>query len=155
LANGHILGGTLWADYSPNWVPSRLSGIGLEVEARDLSFARSSSLPSNLREDVAEGGLIYSWRHYRSVRPYAKFEMGYGNADYKGITGANRSQSRTIVGGGGGVEFRVTQRIWVRADYEYQSWPDFFKNSTPAKPMNPQGFTVGALYHFNTPHFFN
>jgi opacity protein-like surface antigen len=152
--HGHLLGGTLWLDYIPSRVPPLLHGIGVEVTARDLNYGRSSS-QSDLREDVAEAGVIYSWRRYRNVRPYGKLLMGYGNTDYKTTRGRGHD-SRTTIATGGGVEFRVARCVWVRADYEYQSWPDFFKhpNSTqPAGKLNPQGFTVGVLYHFNRPHF--
>jgi hypothetical protein len=58
-----------------------------------------------------------------------------------------------FLAGGGGVEYRIMPRLWVRADYEYQSWPDFFKSTVPAGRLNPQGFTVGAIYHFSRPRF--
>lgn len=153
-AHGRMLGGTLWADYTPNWVPQRLHGIGLEVEARDLNYHRSPSQPANLREDIASGGVIYSWRHFHNFRPYGKFLMGFGNTDYEGKTLVRGHDSRTITSLGGGAEFRVFRHVWVRADYEYQSWPDFFKHTAaPSGRLNPQGFTLGAMYNFNRPHF--
>lgn len=159
---GHLLGGTLWIDYTPNRVPRLLRGIGLEAEARDLNYGRSSSQPPNLREDAAGGGVIYSWPRFRDFRPYGKFLMGFGNTDYGSIkTQARGHESRTVTSMGGGVEFRAFRSVWVRADYEYQSWPDFYKHPpigvppviVPAGRLNPQGFTVGAMYHFSRPHF--
>jgi hypothetical protein len=47
----------------------------------------------------------------------------------------------------------VIPRLWVRADYEHQSWPDFFKATKPAGRLDSQGFTVGAVYHFGRSHF--
>ena len=161
FAPGHILGGTLLIDYIPERVPWHLRGIGLEAEARDLNYGRSPTISTKIREDTVEGGVIYSWPRYRKVRPYGKLMFGYGNADYLiGIspthpTGAY-NQSRTLACGGGGVEFRVLKSLWVRADYEYQSWPDFFKHSgttIPAGRLDPQGFTLGAMYHLSRPHF--
>jgi opacity protein-like surface antigen len=151
--HGHLLGGTLWIDYSPNLGPPLLHGFGIEVEARDLNYGRSSSQPANLREDAAGGGVIYSWHRYRNIRPYGKVLIGYGNADYgEDPLAAYNHQTRTVTSEGGGLEYRVSQSIWVRADYEYQTWPDFFKNTAPAGKLNPQGFTVGALYHFGSRH---
>jgi opacity protein-like surface antigen len=152
---GHLLGGALWLDYFPNQLPQILQGIGIEAEARDLSLGRSSSQPANLREDTAEGGLIYSWRHFHNVHPYGKFLMGYGNTDYESNTTANRyHDSRTITIAGGGVDVKVLQSVWVRADYEYQFWPNFFKHPAPipAGQLNPEGFTVGVLYRFGGRH---
>jgi len=150
---GRLYGGTLWLDYTPTWMPSLLQGIGIEAEARDLNYGRPSSQP-NLRQDVVEGGVIYSWRHYRNLRPYGKFLAGYGNADYGARVRSH--DSRTITSLGGGVEVRAVRCVWVRADYEYQFWPDFFKHpytTQPAGQLNPEGFTLGVLYHFNRLHF--
>jgi opacity protein-like surface antigen len=161
--HGHLLGGTVWMDYYPSRVPSFLQGIGVEIEGRDLNYGRSSTQPTNLREDVVQGGVIYSWRHFRKIRPYGKFSEGYGNTDYSAVSGGRLGyfhDSRTIFSGGGGFEYRAFQYVSVRVDYEYQSWPNFFKHPAtqthPARPagrLNPQGFTVGAVYHFSRPRF--
>jgi opacity protein-like surface antigen len=154
FGHSHLLGGTLWIDYSLSRTPYLPHGIGLEIAARDLNYDRSSSQP-DLREDVAEAGVIYSWHRFRNLRPYGKILMGYGNTDY-GSTRAHEHDSRTIASMGGGVEFRAARCVWVRADYEYQFWPDFFKHPVthqPAGELNPQGFTVGVLYHFSLLRF--
>jgi opacity protein-like surface antigen len=151
---GRLYGGTAWLDYTPNWVPSVLQGIGLEAEGRDLNYGRSSASP-NLREDTIEGGVIYAWPHFRNLRPYGKFLAGYGNRDAEGYNQLRYHDSRTILAAGGGLDYRVYRNVWVRADYEYQHWPDMhFKDLnnvvTPIGPMHPNGFTLGALYHFGS-----
>jgi len=150
--HGHLLGGTLWIDYTPAFLPKPLNGLGIEAEARDLNYQRSLVAMPNLREDYAGGGLIYSWPFFREFRPYAKLVMGFGNQDETDFkTGIRYHDSRTVTAGGGGVDIRAVQRLWVRIDYEYQSWPDFFKHTNtpiPAGRLNPQGFTIGAMYHF-------
>ena len=146
--SGILLGGSLWIDYTPTRVPRILQGIGAELEVRDLSLNRSSSQPANLREDTVEGGVIYSWRHFEHFRPYAKFLAGYGNIDYEPSPPKRAHDSRTITVCGGGVEYQVQRNIWVRGDYEFQNWPDFWKNTNPSGSLNPYGFTVGASYHF-------
>lgn len=152
--HGHLLGGTLWVDYRLTRIPNILRGLGVEAEARDLNYGRSLPAQWNLREDTAQGGLMYSWPHYLNFRPYAKYMMGFGNTDYGSLSTTPPSRghdSRTISSMGGGIEYRVSRAIWVRADYEYQSWPDFFKHTDPTIPagkLNPQGFTVGVMYQF-------
>ncbi|MGA2167451.1 MAG: outer membrane beta-barrel protein [Terracidiphilus sp.] len=148
LGSGRMYGGTLWIDYTLNRAPSLLHGVGIEVEARDISLDRSSS-ERNVREDAAGGGVTYTWRHFRNLRPYAKVILGFGNADYETRGLVRRNDSRTITCPGGGVEFRAFRKVWARADYEYQIWPDFFKNTTPAGFLDPQGLTVGVMYHFS------
>ncbi len=151
---GRLLGSTLWIDYNPEWLPAKLHGIGLEAEARDLSLNRSSDQSANLREDVASGGGIYSWNRFYPFRPYGKFLMGYGNTDYEGSNGVRHHDSRTVTSAGGGFEVQAFHRIWARADYEYQWWPDFFEMKAPSPgKLNPQGFTVGVSYHFNQAAF--
>lgn len=150
-SRGHLLGGTLWIEYFPNQLPAVLRGLGVEMEARDLSFGRSATLSPTVREDVATGGLIYSYPLLKNLRPYAKILVGFGNTDEQTMLSPVKwHDSRTIVAGGGGVDYRTFKNLWLRADYEYQSWPDFFKHShgIPAGRLNPQGFTVGAVYHF-------
>jgi opacity protein-like surface antigen len=150
---GHILGGTLWIDYSLNRVPSLLRGIGIEAEARDLNYGRSASNNPDLRQDTAEGGVIYSWPHFRGLRPYGKFLMGYGNMDQDATGPVRHHDSRTIYVPGAGVDYRVLRGLWMRGDYEYQWWPDMaFRNvsglAEPYGPRHPQGFTIGVLYRF-------
>lgn len=151
---GHLLGGTLWIDYSLPYMPWFLHGIGIAGEARDVRYGRSASLaPYDLRQNEAEGGVNYSWRHYSNFRPYGKILFGYGNTEY-GLTTDRHNDSRTIGAVGGGLDYRIFRRVWLRGDYEYQFWPDFFKhpNTTiPAGQLNPQGFTIGAMYHFTLP----
>ncbi len=142
---GRMSGGTVWIDYFPVFLPTRIQGLGAEIEARDLSIGHSSSQPSNLREDTASGGLIYSWRHYQRFFPYVKGLIGYGSVDFRSSNPYYSHDTRTVSSFGGGAEFRVYRSIWARADYEYQSWPNF---PGQKQTFHPQGFTVGAMYSF-------
>jgi len=145
--NQHEFGGTLWLDANPNLGPSFLQGLGIEIEARDLSLDRSPGLPNDMRTDTLGGGLKYTWRHYRNIRPYAKLLASYGSLDlYKNGYHFNWTDWAP----GGGIEYRPFGRVWVRADYEYQAW---FNILGPGYHLDPQGFTLGALYDFGHPHF--
>jgi len=141
--NGRINGVTLWADLNFYHGPSLLHGFGIEVEGRDLNYGRTGGVP-NLRQDTVEGGAIYTIRHSRSFHPYGKFLAGIGSIDFQHITPTYSHDSRAVYAPGGGVEFRVSHHLWVRGDYEYQFWTDFFDHHA----LNPNGFTIGASYHF-------
>jgi hypothetical protein len=146
--NGHDWGGTLWLDANPNWGPSFLQGLGAEVEARDLSFyPESKYLPKGFRTDTLGGGPIYTWRHFQKIRPYVKGVISYGNLD---ICKGCYHFDWTVFAPGGGVEYRPFGRVWVRADYEYQAWFNIFGKGYD---LDPNGFTVGAVYDFGHPHF--
>ena len=152
-----LYGGTLWIDYSLKHLPSYLHGLGIEVEARDLNYGQSSKA-WNLRQDTGEGGLIYSWQHYTKLRPYGKFLAGYGNTDYNGVDynsthnyiHVRYHDSRNFVAYGGGVDYQLSRSVWLRGDYEYQSWPDFHTIAKRNMPIHPEGFTIGAIYHFGS-----
>ncbi len=146
-----MLGGTLWIDYTPNFLPRSLKGLGVEAMARDISIATRGNRQDLLREDLASGGLIYSLPRFGKYRPYAKYLMGFGNDDFPVRVGTSH-ETRTVTSVGGGIDYRLYRRVWVRADYEYQFWSDFFKypasENKPAGILSPNGFTVGAMYHF-------
>jgi opacity protein-like surface antigen len=140
---GHEWGGTLWFDASPGGLPSFLQGLGVEIEARDLSLHRGPNLPNDMRTDTLGGGLKYSLRHFHRVRPYVKFLASYGSLDlYK------NSYHFTWVdwAPGGGIDYRPFGHVWLRADYEYQDWNNIFQHGYD---LDPQGFTVGAVYEFD------
>jgi opacity protein-like surface antigen len=150
--NGYMLGGTLWIDYTPNFLPHALRGLGVEAMARDISIETNHRGQHDMREDVASGGLIYSLPHFGRYRPYAKYLIGFGNDDYPTKYIPRYHQTRTVTSVGGGLDYRVYKGVWARADYEYQFWPDFFKyapalHKTPGI-LSPYGFTLGAMYHF-------
>jgi len=142
--NGRYDGTTMWFDWNPSLGPSLFHGLGLEIEARDLSFGKTGSVP-HLRLDTVSGGAIYTIRHYRSIHPYAKFLMGYASFDFQPIhtpQGVYSHDSRTVYTPGGGVEYRLGRNVWVRGDYEYQFFVDFSHHHA----MNPNGFTIGVSY---------
>ena len=137
--HGRMLGGTLWVDAHPR-MPSLLDGLGMEVEARDISLNHSTSQPSNFRQDTLGGGPIYTWNHYRNFRPYGKFLVDFGSIDFS-TTGPYRHDTRTVYAPGFGFQYRVYRNLWARADYEYQWWQTIL-GGTP----DPQGFTIGVTY---------
>jgi hypothetical protein len=77
---GHIAGGTLWIDNSLDRLPSFLSGLSVDFEARDLSLYRSTHEPV-VRVDTAGGGAMYKWSRFRNLVPYGKFTASLGNVD--------------------------------------------------------------------------
>jgi opacity protein-like surface antigen len=150
LGHGGLYGGKLWIDYSLRGLPPILHGLGVMMEAEDLDL-NPGPRQSVLREDVALGGVSYTFTRFRNLHPYAKFASGLGNIDYKIGNNKTYHQSRTVTGMGAGLQYRAFRSVWVKCDYEYEYFPDFFLG-TPQNPssgsINPQGFTVGAMYSF-------
>jgi hypothetical protein len=136
--------------------PGVLRGLGVELEGRDINFALPAVLSNsavgdsgtNLRQDTALGGVIYHWRRYRRVRPYGKVLAGLGSIDFPPLPASPawyRHDDRTIVALGAGADLHVWRAVWIRADWEYQFWPNLFGDP---HSLTPSGVTLGAVYDF-------
>jgi opacity protein-like surface antigen len=143
--HGRMGGGTLWANYRLNMLPGGFNGLGVEIEGRDISLGGNSTQSPNFRQDTAGGGLTYSWRRYKNFFPYGKFLVQLGSFDFNLGSPYYTHDTRTVYTPGLGIEYRAHGHIWVRADYEYQTWPLLFRKNNS---LNPQGFTGGVAYHF-------
>lgn len=144
-----MYGGTLWIDYFPTQLPHLLNGLGLDVEGRDIDYGRpAKSVPSNFRQDTVTGGPIYTWRRFHNFQIYGKGLIGLGSWDFMlDAPPYSRHETRTIYAPGGGLMVRAYRHVWVRADYEYQFWPDLLPHEGE-RTLDPQGFTLGAVYDF-------
>jgi hypothetical protein len=153
---GIMEGATLWFDIYPNRGPEFVKGFGLDLEARDISFGRPPTQPSNLREDSTGGGLIYSWRHFRNFNPYGKFDREIGGIDFHTGDPYYNHDAKLFNAYGGGIECRLVKHVSVRADYEMQVWQRLFQNppnsTTTGIVLKPRGVTVGAFYEFHHIH---
>ena len=139
-------GATIWADWHPGTLPEFLQGLGIEMEARDISFDRNRDVTSNFRQDTFGGGLIYTWHHFKNMRPYGKGLISLGSFDFNNKKNSTFNHSTELEYAPGlGLEFRTLPHFWVRADYEYQIWQPLF-----GKTPDPQGFSLGALYDFGS-----
>ena len=147
--HGRMYGGTLWIDWHPNFAPRILDGLGLEMEARDISLDHSSSQPADFRTDTAGGGVIYSWRHFNRLRPYAKYLVSFGSIDFTTANPYFNHTTDTVTAYGAGIDAHLFGQFRVRADYEYQFWHHLNPyNNNGNGTLDPQGFTLGAVYDF-------
>jgi opacity protein-like surface antigen len=145
--HGRMEGGTVWADWGFNRGPAFTHGFGLEAEARDISLGHSSTQPSNFRLDTAGGGVTYTWTKSHRFRPYGKYLISIGRIDWNNPDPLFRHETRTVTAPGIGLEYRILNRVWARADYEYQYWPDIAGKGSE-HVLNPQGFSFGIMYNF-------
>ncbi len=147
--NGRMLAGTVWVDFQTP-LPHYLNGLGFQIEGEDIAFNPNfAQKVAHNKEEVASGGVTYGRWDIHHFRPYGKFLLGFGNADYPTRTGFYH-QTRTVTTFGGGVTYPVLRALSVRAEYEYQYWPQFwYEGSTPEGSLNPNGFTIGASYQIS------
>jgi hypothetical protein len=136
-------GVSVWLDWKPTELPTRLRGLGIEVEGRDVNFGKPSTLP-RLRQDTGLGGLIYSHPIHRTFHPYVKYLAGIGSIDFPDLRFPNYTHdTRTLTAPGGGLEYSLGRGLTVRGDYEYQFWPKFLGTQLT---LDPNGYTVGVSY---------
>ena len=154
----YMEGITVWFDWNLTRLPGPglMKGFGVELEGRDIDFGLPASLSNasfgdkgtNMRQDTGLGGAIYTWRRYSRVHPYGKALAGLGSIDFPPLPASPptyRHDDRTISAFGGGADIRAWHNLWVRADWEYQFWPDLFGSP---HPLTPTGITIGAVYDF-------
>jgi hypothetical protein len=132
-----------WVDFFPRGLPSKIYGLGIEAEGRDLNFG--SSIPK-MRQDTALIGVTYDWNHFKNFLPNAKYLAGIGSIDFPPPPSYPyySHDSFTVLAPGGGGKYRIWRNVWVRGDYEYQFWQHTFGQHD----LNPQGFTIGTSYDF-------
>jgi len=94
---------------------------------------------SQMAERTYELGVRYL-RSYGHVAPYAKGMVGLGQLKYpQGLV----TLDYRIFAGGAGADFKLTPRIHLRGEYEYQRWAGFSNSS-----LHPQIVTFAVAYHF-------
>ena len=123
-------------------------GFGINAEVHTLWFG-GNDLASHYRYFVGEGGLFYMDRHWKSIQPFLKGELGFGSLSQPGNgTGQFHYTSNTWALGGG-VEIRNTRRLWTRVDYTYDYFPNFHSSVTgQSHALNPRGLTFGETFRF-------
>ena len=127
---GHqVLGGThAWIDTSPYW------RYGFEGEARWLRLHDEA----NTRQSTFLVGPRLALSPHR-IQPYVKVLAGAGHMDFPF---GYAHGTYFVVAAGGGVDFRLNQRLLVRAfDVEYQDWPQFSFGA-----LQPYGVSFGVSY---------
>jgi Outer membrane protein beta-barrel domain len=122
-----------------------LPHIGLELDFHQVN----APSPKIEYERTYEVGGRYVL-HYGRLQPYAKLMYGRGVFNFPSFptdTGlAEANLAYNLLGGGGGLDFRLKPYLNVRADYEYQKW--FGDQFLLPNGISPQLFSIGAAYHF-------
>jgi opacity protein-like surface antigen len=149
-------GPTIWVDVYKDFGPKYLHGLGIEMEAHDISFNRPPNVPSNFREDTLGGGPIYSWRPIKNLSIFGKLEWEEASIDFHGSFPDYNHETRGLYALGGGLEYRIWRHVSVRGEYEAQFWQTLFQDHTIATPtgfsLRPRGVTLGAVYEFDHLH---
>jgi opacity protein-like surface antigen len=150
----------LWvgAEYSnfnesfPYQSSQRLFGVGAFVDfkssgrvglAADARFLQFGGFEGSTESSYLAGPKIYLSTRGR-FQPYGKFLVGVGQIHYPFQIG---DANYFALAPGGGSGMRLSSRWMVRAEYEYQIWPNSpgFANQRKHE-LTPNGFNVGIAY---------
>jgi hypothetical protein len=133
---------TAWADWRLRGMPSYLKGTGISLEGQCICWNTPSGIGQHKMESFL-GGPSYRFEKWYRVRPYVKYMIGFGGMYFTVPNPYYTHDTRTIYAPGAGADVRLWKQLAVRADYEYQYWPNLFPNTS-----NPQGFTLGTTWDF-------
>ncbi len=168
-----LWGGTEISHFCPDWGPScnqakpligydGLTGIGFFV---DLSGDAKIGAEAEARWLHWTGENGQTQKHYLIGPRYRLLSFGPISANAKvlgGLATINLPEYRInstyfALAPGVTLDGRVTNRINVRLDYEYQFWPEFENplvspsEAAKNKGLNPEGFSLGVQYRFIGP----
>ena len=123
-----------------DWSPYK--NFGIEAEGRWLMLIRittSGSTPTSPAHAMASAAA-------RRSNPTSKVLMGGGVIDFPYGLAYGRY---FVIAPGGGADFRLNRHWRIRADYEYQIWPDAPGiPGIPSSALKPNGVSVGFAYRF-------
>ena len=109
--------------------------FGAEAEFHDLVDSGGSQMAEH---SYSLGGRYL--RSYGPFVPYAKGMLGLGQLKYpQGVA----TLDYWLFAGGAGADFKLTDRVRLRGEYEYQRWTGF-----PNGGLQPQLVTFAIAYHF-------
>src|SRR5580698_4574113 len=131
------------------WVSAEIwRGIGVNVEGHSMIL--TGPYPSaQFKYFSGQGGAMYTYHHWRKIRPFAKAEIGYASLTFPSTGLPYVHQDERIWEFGGGAEYRTWKRLWTRVDYSYDFFPNFYSPVTGEfHTLNPKGFAFGESYHF-------
>ncbi len=127
---------------------------GVEGEARWLHWNGNGG---QIESNYLGGGRYRAYRYHR-LDLWVKFLIGGGLITTPNFPAAGSLKgSYFALAPGGTVEYRLTHRITLRGDYEYQFWPSFAGPPSidnngnliqHASGLTPNGFSFGASYRF-------
>lgn len=125
------------------------NGIGINVEGHSMIAGGGAPSPS-YKYFVGEGGVIYTFSHFERFAPYAKAELGFASLSFPHRAGSTYTHdTRNTWAVGGGTEVKLSRHIWVRVDYTYDGFPNFYSPVTGNhRTLDPNGFSFGPTYHF-------
>lgn len=129
-------------------------GFGVDGSARAI-FMNTPATLTRMQQNTYLGGVHYNFRMIGRVRPYARMGGGIGDIEFPSKNPLYTRDSYSVFAPSAGADIRIVDHVAIRGEYEYQFWKDY---QSPHY-LNPQGWTIGAVYSFSNsrlrPHHLN
>jgi len=151
--HNNLWAGAEFSNFQPDYAPvGRLDGIGAYIDwdfsphvavEGEMRFLRFNATWGENQDHYLIGPKVTTQR-WLKFKPYGKFLVGIGRNTFPFNLGYGKYFAMAP---GVGVDYQITPKFAVRAEYEYQIWP-----SAPGVPgqtsngMTPNGFSVGFAY---------
>lgn len=105
---------------------------------------------NTLAEDSYELGPRFTL-HRGRFEPYGKVLFGLGHTSVQPPIYVPHTPGTFFeISFGLGLDYRITEKIDARGDFEYQDWTSFHSSpQNPGNRLNPGLLTVGVAYRFN------
>ncbi len=127
---------------------SLFHGMGVDVSARSIFMFTPDSL-TRMEQNTFLAGVYYEAPLRYHFRPFARFAGGLGTIEFPSDNPYYTRDSRSVLAPSGGIEVPVyNNKVFVRAEYEYQFWRQY----QGPHDLNPNGITVGVSYYLRGPH---
>lgn len=122
-------------------------GIGIDLSARAI-FMNTPPQLTRMQQNTFLGGVYYNAPSIFRIRPFVRFGAGIGNIAFPSRNPNYTRDDYTVLAPSGGIEYPIIEKVYFRAEYEYQDWRDFQGRGS----LNPQGGTVGITYYVHGRH---
>jgi opacity protein-like surface antigen len=117
-------------------------GLGIDGNARSI-FINTPSQLTRMQQTTFLGGVYYESPSIWRFTPFVRFGAGLGVIEFPSGNPAYSRDSYTAFAPSGGLEYPITRKWFVRAEYEYQFWHQYHG----PYDLTPQGATVGVTYY--------
>lgn len=122
-------------------------GLGVDLSARTIFMFTPAEL-TRMQQTTYLAGVYYQAPAIGRLRPFARYAGGIGTIEFPSRNPFYTRDTYTVMAPSGGVEYQLTHKVALRAEYEYQFWQKFLG----PHDLTPQGFTVGVTYSLRGRH---
>ena len=126
---------------------SLFHGLGIDGNARTL-FINTPPGFSRMQQSTFLGGIYYQTPSFWRIHPFVRMGGGIGLIEFPSRYPSYTRDTYSVYAPSGGLEYPVTRKLFVRAEYEYQFWKQF---QSP-NDLTPQGGTLGVTYYLSGMH---